>query len=944
MSRGSTWNIWDLHLHTPCSVLNNQYGDPSLDATWDLFVSRIEEAARENGVAAIGVTDYFSIEGYTRLLAFQRQGRLSGLLLIPNIEFRIDKLVYRTRDGSDPKRLNLHVLLSPSLTPQQIEEHFLHDLDFVFEQDPFQPRYTRKLKSSNLTDFGLTLQDQHEQFRGKDPFEVGCMNAIISSDRVKEQLDSCLRADYMLVLAEESLPLLDWDSQDHATRKHLVQMSHAVFSSNPRTREFCLGRTHTSPRLFIEEFKSLKPCLWGCDSHSYEERFLHPDLDRFCWIKGDVTWEGLKQVLYEPADRVAIQQRCPEPAKSSYTLDHVTLSETVVRDSLRISRTDLPLNPNLVAIIGGRGAGKTALLDLIASCFPEGEKLAALDTSFFHRLFFAESTRPGPQSQPIPVSLRFASGESFEKAIGQDEHTFDATNVVYLTQNHFEEYSADPDKLNGHIIELVFEHFAEERREYEALSEKLEAMDRQLEEYNLGIEHLSEEIGQRKQPELDQLRNLEGSRRDLERRITEIEESQGQQAEEANTLSLRLDRLMAEDLAVDRARIALDTLAETLRSLSDEYRRSAIEVNAALQRVRQTSDDVNTRLLPEALPDVAAAADVINENRAALAEQAIRLSEALATTRNQIAQLQGLDRILAEQRGALSAVTVQTADLQDRIAETVEKEHTVERLQQARTGLFAGAITAVVSLRDFLQRMIAAFREATPVTLEGIVFDAVVDLKAYPQYLEWLALKLDNRRHSEAEVESLLAPVFATIQELAFSEPCPDRCLAAAQALYQAAQPLKTKRSVSMSEYYDAVFARFFKVGFSVEYAGKPLDELSMGERAVILLKILLALGDSPLLIDQPEEHLDNRFIFDDLTPAFRDAKRRRQILIATHNANLVVNTDAEQVIFAQNTEGALEYRTGTIEDLSMRETIETILEGGHEAFKKREERYGHTF
>jgi predicted ATPase len=60
-----------------------------------------------------------------------------------------------------------------------------------------------------------------------------------------------------------------------------------------------------------------------------------------------------------------------------------------------------------------------------------------------------------------------------------------------------------------------------------------------------------------------------------------------------------------------------------------------------------------------------------------------------------------------------------------------------------------------------------------------------------------------------------------------------------------------------------------------------------MGERAVVLLKILLALDDKPLLIDQPEEYLDNRYIFDELVPAFRSAKKRRQIIIATHNANL---------------------------------------------------------
>ena len=106
----------------------------------------------------------------------------------------------------------------------------------------------------------------------------------------------------------------------------------------------------------------------------------------------------------------------------------------------------------------------------------------------------------------------------------------------------------------------------------------------------------------------------------------------------------------------------------------------------------------------------------------------------------------------------------------------------------------------------------------------------------------------------------------------------------------------------------------------------------------------MLSLDDKPLLIDQPEEHLDNRFIFKELVPAFRSAKKKRQIIIATHNANLVVNTDAEQIIIAEPSEGVIKYTCGAIEDLTVREKITQLLEGGELAFKKREEKYGYKF
>ncbi len=156
--------------------------------------------------------------------------------------------------------------------------------------------------------------------------------------------------------------------------------------------------------------------------------------------------------------------------------------------------------------------------------------------------------------------------------------------------------------------------------------------------------------------------------------------------------------------------------------------------------------------------------------------------------------------------------------------------------------------------------------------------------------------------------------------------------------------PLKRKGSTAESDFYNVLLKRSFGIGLGIRFDGRNLDDLSMGERAIVLLKILLAHDDKPLLIDQPEEHLDNRYIYNELTPAFRNAKRRRQIIIATHNANLVVNTDAEQIVIAKNSNGILSYTAGPLENPVIRQEIKIILEGGDEAFKKREEKYGYKF
>ncbi len=92
-------------------------------------------------------------------------------------------------------------------------------------------------------------------------------------------------------------------------------------------------------------------------------------------------------------------------------------------------------------------------------------------------------------------------------------------------------------------------------------------------------------------------------------------------------------------------------------------------------------------------------------------------------------------------------------------------------------------------------------------------------------------------------------------------------------------------------------------VGYGLQYDGVDIEQLSPGTRGIVLLLLYLAIDaedDRPLIIDQPEENLDPQSIFQELVHRFRDAKKRRQIIIVTHNANLVVNTDADQVIVAQ--------------------------------------------
>jgi predicted ATPase len=116
-----------------------------------------------------------------------------------------------------------------------------------------------------------------------------------------------------------------------------------------------------------------------------------------------------------------------------------------------------------------------------------------------------------------------------------------------------------------------------------------------------------------------------------------------------------------------------------------------------------------------------------------------------------------------------------------------------------------------------------------------------------------------------------------------------------------------------------------------------------------VLLLLYLAIYKQdrrPLLIDQPEENLDPKSVYEELVPYFREARLRRQVIIVTHNANLVVNTDADQVIVAtsvpdeQGGMPTIKYKSGAIEEKEVRDIACEILEGGRKAFVERALRY----
>lgn len=228
----------------------------------------------------------------------------------------------------------------------------------------------------------------------------------------------------------------------------------------------------------------------------------------------------------------------------------------------------------------------------------------------------------------------------------------------------------------------------------------------------------------------------------------------------------------------------------------------------------------------------------------------------------------------------------------------------------------------------------------------------------------WLdrAARFFDGRRAGAEAKRLeIEKIVEASLVSAWKSGVPERIEAAFKELLAAVEirtfPAKFGTSklsrVDLSDWHFSV--DHIELSYKIHYAGTELEYLSPGTRGIALLVLYLLMDEDdtrPLLIDQPEGNLDNSSVYKQLVPYIRKAKKRRQIILITHNPNLVVATDAEQIIIATAERPScqpyprIRYDSGGLEHSvfgdhsGVREAVCLLLEGGEEAFKARENRY----
>ncbi|PZW79257.1 hypothetical protein DFS21_107157 [Pseudomonas sp. 2848] len=407
---GSLWHRWDPHLHTPGTALNDQYLGKD---RWKEFLDTIE--ASDPPIRALGITDYFSIERYQQVTAFKEQGRLSGVgLIFPNVELRLG---IETSKGS---AVNFHLLFSPH-DPDHVEriKRFLIEFEFPHLGE------TYRCQRDDLIRLGRIHKPQVED--DEAAFSEGANQFKVTFEQLKQAWtkNDWIKKNTLIAVAggekDGSSGMRDPSGSFAAQRKNVEGLAHIVFSSNPKQIQFWLGKDVASIDVLESQYNGRKPCLHGSDAHSLTKVGM-PDADRRCWIKGDLTFDSLRQICIEPEERVFIGLEPPRGALDSHVVTSVS-----VTNAPWIANGAVTLNPGLVAVIGARGSGKTALADLIAA---GGLALAQHENerSFIHR-----ARRHLIDSD---AELQWATGEkSWSHLIRRDEEDTPSTPYVqYLSQ------------------------------------------------------------------------------------------------------------------------------------------------------------------------------------------------------------------------------------------------------------------------------------------------------------------------------------------------------------------------------------------------------------------------------------------------------------------------------------------------------------------------------
>lgn len=977
-SRGSEWHRWDYHVHTPASF---HYDDRSPDA-YDKIIAAIEKS----GCSAFGINDYGTIDGYLKLRGKVRKP------IFPVVEFRMDK-VLRDKNGGT-QAINFHILFSN-------EDAFLERIKAFMQALTFKDYHDRTLSftEGELAEFAKSQVPGGKEEADKEKlYRLGLSVARVSFDDTLKQLEARhLRDKALIIIPFDEYGGLDHliglPEQDGLIKTRIIKQADVLGSSSEAVRRFFLEPSVKCPKdNFDLWFGRPKPIIKGSDAHGVANIGILPKKkdggELHCWIKSDLTFDGLKQIVYEPEERIVIAATPPHTKDQSKIIDSIVIRQA----NGWFEDQEIPLNPDLVTIIGGKGSGKTALVDLIAFCGGE--------TDPGRRSFIYKADKEIFGTKLLLKWKNGLSGGEVELSKGLAPST--PSTVRYLSQSFVESLCSheNHEKLETEIENILFQYIPSTDKlgaeKFSSLKElRVEGIQMEMSSISEQLKRLSAEIIELKAL-LSSRAGLVKQRDDTDKEITELHRNKPKAATPAELKMVEdLKRLMEVkkrlEAEVEGFEIKINklTLLKTkVQMMRDQVSRYNAEMAAVLVSLGQAD------LLPGVTAQFPVDAGIILDariadlTRSAKAVHGVPGAEPVVgkdTILEIDAKIEALNKqcvMESEKQNELKKFNALIAEkellrkaLEQKIA-AVDKDAArgIDEKSSLRRNLFVEFFKKLSKKREILDSLYQPLNRQELMMEEGRKiefyarpsFDAALFVERALEIFHGNKSIIRGKEGFEQLAEGYLdkmGPVFL---------PADDGCIAqmltaitdAGDGCKNKPVPEQLRNGKTEKDVEDWLYSLdYFDVEYGIKYDETDLDKLSPGKKGVVLLLIYLTVDkdNRPIIVDQPEENLDNRSVYSTLVKFFRKAKHQRQIIVVTHNPNLVVNGDSEQVIVANFERTAasqpsrIRYIAGAIENSSpldktkpnvldtqgIREHICEVLEGGRDAFAAREQKYG---
>ena len=985
LNRGSEWRRWEPHIHAPGTVMNDQFAGPS---AWEDYIAALEAASPT--IEALAVTDYYITETYQRVLQFKNRGRLPNVgLIFPNVEVRLD--VATSKGGF----VNLHLFVSP-----EDEDHIdqlqrlLSRLHFTVQDDRYDCTRTELIRLGKVADSSIS-DDAAALAYGANQFKVNFRE-------LREVFDESAwaRANIRIAVAGGATDGTSGvrEAADQTMRREIERFADVIFASSVAQREFWLGDRAMSVDQIRKTYRGLKPCLHGSDAHRLED-VATPFGDRFSWIKGGLEFDALRQACIDPRGRAHVGHEAPASATPSQVISSVE-----IQDAPWLKTPSIPLNAGLVAIIGARGSGKTALADMIAAgcdSIPEDDWSAAEDANPSFLI------RARPLLGDGKVKINWAVGSSEARALDGSDAVGSTSypRIRYLSQRFVEDLcssSGMTDELLREIERVIFEaHPPEERdgaldfeelleqranrhrlaraREAEAVAQISDRISTELEKEKL-VASLETQVAQKEKLlagyTTDRTKLVAaGSEKRAERHI---EVSQAVDAIKITVRRFSNQRRAFVALQDETKDLRRNQAPEMLRQSQARHTNSGLsdkqwsafmldyagDVDSDLEGYIKWADGKIAELKGTSPPPpddpetayFAADADMTKLPQAVLEAEMARLEKLISADKETQRKYASLSQKIATENAALQT-------LKQRLEDAKGAKDRARQLQTEREEAYGRAFDALVAEQTVLEdlyRPLMLRLAAAPGTLNKLSFSVarIADVKAWADEAE--EELIDLRKAGDFRGRGTLCEKANEVLKGAWETGGSEDAVTAMtefRRLYQTGLLDHSPVAPAEQEEFRAWSKRFaqwlfgtghISIQYGIEYDGVEIGKLSPGTRGIVLLLLYLALDDGdgrPLIIDQPEENLDPKSVFDELVGLFIEAKSNRQVIMVTHNANLVINTDADQIIIAEagphphDALPPITYVSGGLENAEIRKMVCDILEGGEGAFQERARR-----